>query len=192
MCNVPLISVLFIAAQLGFVLAMGLVATAGALNASLFLAGKSPLLLIAAIAAVGGAMASLRAAYTEAIKCASCISPAMRFIFRVGQLITTLSALAIAIAAITVLAAIHFAAVVVVPLILIGSLATAGLFILVAWELISIAVCVAARPVPLPPATIIATIVAGVLTVLLAIAVGGLVIVGALAGLLPFVPLPLG
>jgi hypothetical protein len=190
MCNVPLISVLFIAAQLGFAVAMGLVATAGALNASLFLAGKSPFVLAAAIAALGAAIASLRAASTESINCAfpSCVSPVTRFLFRVNQLLTALSALAIAIAATIAFAAIPLAAVVAISLILTGSLVALGLFIYVGAELLSVAVCVATRPVPLPPATIIA----GILTVLLVIAVGGLVISGALAGLIPLVPLPLG
>ena len=190
MCNVPLISVLFIAAQLSFAVAMGLVATAGALNASLFLAGKSPFVLAAAIAALGAAIASLRAAYTESIKCGftSCMSPVIRFMSRVDQLITALSALAIAIAATIGFAAIPLAAVVAVSLILTGSLVALGFFVYVGAELLAIAVCIATRPVPLPPATIIT----GILTVLLVIAVGGLIITGALAGLIPLVPLPLG
>lgn len=189
MCNVPLISVLFIAAQLGFGVAMGLVATAGALNGSLFLAAKSPFVLAAAIAALAAAIAALRAASTESIKCAfpSCVSPVTRFIFRVDQLLTALSALAVAIAVTIAFASIPFAAVVAVSLILTGSLVAVGLFVYVGGELLSVAVCVATRP-PLPPATIIA----GILTVLLVIALGGLVITGALAGLIPLVPLPLG
>src|SRR5690242_17769903 len=112
MCNVPLISVLFIAAQVSFALAIGLVATAGALNASLFLAGKSPFVLAAAIAALGAAIAALRTAYTESAKCAfpACVSPVMRFMLRVDQLITALSALAIAIAVTITFASIPLAA----------------------------------------------------------------------------------
>jgi hypothetical protein len=189
MCNVPLVSILFIAAQLGFAVAMGLVATAGALNASLFLAGKSPLLLGAAVVALGAAIASLRAAYNESALCAfpACIAPVMRFMLRVSQLITTLTALAIAIGVVIAFAGIPFAATVAIALILTGSLVAVGFFIVVGGELLSVAVCVATRP-PLPPATIIA----GILTVLLVIAVGGLIITGVVGGLIPLVPLPLG
>jgi len=190
MCNVPLVSILFIAAQLSFGVAMGLVATAGALNASLFLAGKSPFFMGAAAVALGAAIASLRAAYTESIKCAfpSCMSPVTRFMFRIDQLITALSALAIAVAVVIIFAGVPFAAILAISLILTGSLVAVGMFILVGGELLSLAVCIATRPVPLPPATIIA----GILTVLLVIAVGGLIITGVVGGLIPLVPLPLG
>lgn len=189
MCNVPLISILFIAAQLSFALAMGLVATAGALNASLLLAGKSPFFLAAAIAALAAAIASMNAASSESTKCAfpSCAPEVTRFLFRVRQLLTALGTLAVAIAATIGFAGVPLAAVIAVSVILAGSLVAVGNFVYVGGELLAIAVCIATRPAPLPPATIIG----GILTVLLVIAVGGLVIAG-LAGLLPLIPLPVG
>jgi L-cystine uptake protein TcyP (sodium:dicarboxylate symporter family) len=189
MCNVPLISILFIAAQLSFAVAMGLVATAGALNASLFMAGKAPFYLVAAVVFLGAAVASLRVAYKESINCfPTCPTEVQKVVYRSLQLISALTALGIAVAAATVLASIPFAAVLAISLTLAASLVVIVLFFIVGLELVALATCAATRPVPLPATTIIA----GVLGVFLAIVFGGLIITGIVAGLIPLVPLPLG
>jgi len=200
MCNIPLITILFIAAQLSFAVSMGLVATAGALNASLFKAGNAPSFMVAAMALLGAAIASLKVAYNETITCASagatgggfiavgpCQSPALILMKGITDLITTLSALVIAIGAATVLAGIPFAALLAVAIILTASLVAIALFIVVGSQLLALAACVATRPVPLPATVIIA----GILGVLLAIVFGGLIITAIVGGLLPLVPFPL-
>ena len=195
MCNIPLITILFIAAQLSFAVAMGLVATAGALNASLFQVGNAPSFMVAAMVLLGAAIASLNVAYNETIKCgaaggfpAPCQSPSIILMKGITDLITALSALVVAIGAATVFAGIPFAAILAIAIILTASLVAVALFIVVVGQQLALATCVATRPVPLPASVSIASI----LSVLLAIALGGLIITAIVGGLLPLVPLPLG